>query len=64
MEMLTTMITLTAKYHMNLCGIPTQNIARNRASEELTDYGRSCMRQMKLATDRMEEIIEAKSLDK
>ena len=24
---------LTAKYHMNLCGIPTENIARNRKSE-------------------------------
>ena len=46
---------LTAKYHMNLCGNPTENVARNRASEELTDYGRSCMRQMKLATDRLEK---------
>lgn len=45
---------LTAKYHMNLCGIPTENLARNRASAELTDYGRSCMRQMKCATDALE----------
>ena len=45
---------LTAKYTMNLNGIPTENIARNRKSAELTDYGRSCMRQMKLATDRLE----------
>ena len=29
---------LTAKYHMNLCGLPTENIARNRRSEELTEY--------------------------
>ena len=28
---------LTAKYHMNLCGIKTENIARNRKSEELTE---------------------------
>ncbi|MBQ7336604.1 MAG: dihydrodipicolinate synthase family protein [Clostridia bacterium] len=50
---------LTAKYHMNLCGIPTENIARNRRSEELTDYGRSCMRQMKLATDRLEAWLKS-----
>ncbi len=48
---------LTAKYHMNLCGIPTENIARNRKSEELTDYGRSCMEQMKTATDYLEKLI-------
>ena len=48
---------LTAKYHMNLCGIPTENIARNRKSEELTDYGRSCMEQMKMATDYLENLI-------
>ncbi len=45
---------LTAKYHMNLCGIPTENVARNRKSEELTDYARSCMKQMKLLTDTLE----------
>ena len=44
---------LTAKYTMNLNGIPTENIARNRKSSELTDYGRSCMEQMKLATDKL-----------
>ena len=49
---------LTAKYHMNLCGIPTQNIARNRKSCELTDYAKSCMQQMKLATDLMEKMLE------
>ena len=48
---------LTAKYHMNLCGIPTQNIVRSRKSEELTDYGRSCMQQMKLATDALEQLL-------
>ena len=49
---------LTAKYHMGLCGIPTELTARNRRSEELTDYGKSCMRQMKLATDYVESLIE------
>jgi len=46
---------LTAKYHMNLCGNPTNNIARNRKSIELTDYGRSCIEQMKFATDALEK---------
>jgi len=45
---------LTAKYHMNLCGIPTENLARHRKSGELTDYVRDCMKQMKLATDTLE----------
>ncbi len=49
---------LTAKYHMNLCGIPTENVARNRKSTELTEYGKSCMRQMKLATDKLEKMLE------
>lgn len=49
---------LTAKYHMNLCGIKTENIARNRKSEELTDYAKSCMQQMKLATDTLEKMLE------
>ncbi|MBQ7793727.1 MAG: dihydrodipicolinate synthase family protein [Clostridia bacterium] len=49
---------LTAKYNMNLCGIPTQNLARNRKSEELTDYGRNCVEQMKKATDEIERLLE------
>lgn len=49
---------LTAKYHMNLCGIKTENIARNRKSEELTEYVKSCMQQMKYATDKLEEQLE------
>lgn len=48
---------LTAKYHMNLCGIETENIARSRKSEELTEYAKSCMRQMKYATDKLEELL-------
>ncbi len=49
---------LTAKHHMNLCGIPTENIGRNRKSEELTEYAKSCMRQMKIATDYFEKILD------
>jgi 4-hydroxy-tetrahydrodipicolinate synthase len=46
---------LSAKYHMCLCGIETSNIARNRKSEELTDYARSCIKQMKTVTDNIEK---------
>lgn len=49
---------LSAKYHMNLCGIPTENIARNRKSQELTDYTKSCMEQMKTVTDALEKQLE------
>lgn len=49
---------LTAKYHMNLCGIKTENLARNRKPEELTNYGKSCIKQMKLATDKIEKYLE------
>jgi len=49
---------LTAKYHMGLCGIPTENIARSRRSEEMTDYARSCMEQMKRVTDYMERMLK------
>lgn len=48
---------LTAKYHMNLCGIHTENIARSRQSHELTAYSRSCIQQMKTATDYLEKIL-------
>ena len=48
---------LTAKYHMNLCGIETENIARNRKSDELTLYAKDCMKQMKKATDYFENIL-------
>ena len=48
---------LTAKYHMGLCGIPTENLARNRSAEDLTDYARSCTKQMKTATDRLEQLL-------
>lgn len=48
---------LTAKYHMNLCGIPTENVARNRKSDELTQYAKDCMEQMKFATDYLETLL-------
>ena len=51
---------LTAKYHMNLNGIPTENISRARKSEELTDYGRLCMNNMKLLTDDLERRLGLK----
>ena len=45
---------------MCLCGILTENIARNRKSEELSDYAKSCTEQMKLATDRLQKYLEEK----
>lgn len=48
----------TAKYHMNLCGIPTEDITRNPAAGPLTDYAKSCMKQMKLATDYLEKTLD------
>lgn len=51
---------LSAKYHMGLCGIPTNNIARNRKSSDMTDYARSCMKQMKLLTDEFERKLTTK----
>lgn len=46
---------LTAKYNMSLCGIPTENIARNRQNDEMTEYAKDCVRQMKVATDALEK---------
>ena len=51
---------LTAKYHMSLCGIPTELTARNRRGEELTDYAKSCIIQMKNATDYFENLLGGK----
>jgi 4-hydroxy-tetrahydrodipicolinate synthase len=49
---------LSAKYHMNLCGIPTENISRVRRGEELTPYVKTCMAQMKTATDYFENLLK------
>ncbi|MBQ8408366.1 MAG: dihydrodipicolinate synthase family protein [Clostridia bacterium] len=48
---------LTAKYHMNLCGIPTELITRKPEGGVMTDYAKSCMRQMKAASDYLETLI-------
>ena len=47
---------LTAKYHMNLCGIPTELITRKPGCE-MTDYAKDCMKQMKAATDYLESLL-------
>ncbi len=52
---------LSAKYHMGLCGIPTENLARNCDASRLTEYVKSCMRQMKTATDYFENILEERA---
>ncbi len=48
---------LSAKYHMGLCGMPSADIARNRKGEQLSDYARDCVSQMKLATDALERYL-------
>ena len=48
---------LTAKYHMNLCGIPTELITRKPGGGEMTDYAKSCVEQMKLASDNLQQLI-------
>lgn len=50
---------LTAKYNMNLCGIPTENFARNRISSEMTPYGENCIEQMKEMADYVYSVISA-----
>lgn len=50
---------LTAKYHMNLCGIPTEVVARSRKGYALTEYERYCTEQMKLAADAIENWLSA-----
>ena len=52
---------ITAKYHMSLCGIPTELTARNRKGEVLSEYAKECIRQMKTATDYLESILGGKS---
>lgn len=46
---------LTAKYHMCLEGIPTENIARNRPGEALTGYAKDCTAQMRRLTKLFEK---------
>lgn len=48
---------LSAKYHMNLCGIKTENIARHIPSDALTPYAKHCMENMKKATDYIENML-------
>ncbi len=46
---------LSAKYHMCLEGIPTENISRVRNSEDLTEYAKDCIRQMRTLTKSFSE---------
>lgn len=48
---------LTAKYHMCLEGIPTENIARNRPSEALTGYMKDSTEQMRLLSHACERAL-------
>jgi len=48
---------LTAKYHMGLCGIPTELTTRKPNGGEMTEYAKSCIDQMKKASDFLEQMI-------
>ena len=48
---------LTAKYHMNLCGIPTELTTRKPDGGSMTEYAKSCMVQMKKASDYLQQLI-------
>lgn len=54
---------LTAKYHMNLVGIPTEVTARNRRDDEMTAYAEDCMRQMKKSSDFWEAWLSVEKKD-
>jgi len=51
---------LSAKYHMCLEGIPTENLARNKESNTFTDYGRACMHQMRSLSQYFEAMLGGK----
>ena len=48
---------LTAKYHMGLCGIETELTTRKPDGGVMTDYAKSCMRQMKTASDHLQQFV-------
>ncbi len=49
---------LSAKYHMCLEGIPTENIARTKDSAELTPYVKDCVKQMRQLTKSYPELLK------
>ena len=49
---------LTAKYNMTICGISTELTTRKPDGGVMTDYAKSCVEQMKLASDYLEQIVE------
>lgn len=49
---------LSAKYHMCLEGIPTENIARTRDSSDLTPYVMDCVNQMRNLTGSYPKLLE------
>ena len=48
---------LSAKYNMTLCDIPTELITRKPDGNILPDYAKSCVEQMKMASDYLEALI-------
>ncbi len=48
---------LTAKYHMTLCGIETELTTRKPDGGVLGDYAKGCLKQMKTASDFLQQLI-------
>lgn len=48
---------LSAKYAMTCNGIPTENLARNRKSEDLTEYFKHCTRELLALAKHYEDLI-------
>ena len=48
---------LSAKYHMTLRGMDTVPICRCRDNTDLNEYQMSCIRQLKSASDALEQML-------
>lgn len=53
---------LSAKYHMSLCGIPTEDSSRAKGDLKLNDYQKLCIADMKRATDYIEKELKEKRI--
>lgn len=49
---------LSAKYHMNLEGIPTELITRNKGAKPLDKYGMDCVKHLKTVADYFKTVLE------
>lgn len=49
---------LSAKYHMNLEGIPTELITRNKGAKPLDKYSKDCTKHLKTVADYFKTVLE------